>query len=1090
MSRNLLPELTGTNIPQAAPGQWKRLSAPEGLLQLEFGDIDDTAVRRRIQSIPNPWARMLLFKHAIQDERHPARFMVETELLDSFEYLWTRSTMEPAALEFERISLMSIPETGQHAGSPRAEGFARALVQLRPDEAAKFEFTLVRRQNQPLLASSPFTGLFSAEDAADAVGGRYFQFAQTGEHRPLRSRPPAFQRYMAEVVLPQLESAAPAAGRQSTHWTALRQVLGGWLARQASQAGLTRGAADNFRRAASGMNLEPIDVDFAGLLLFEQSRTATPARESPWAVKSRHTFEQMPVVLEPQEFDGLYFDGAPSVDLPADLATRPRDVLPGLGIQYPWVLPAEDWLTRKVLLFNEPLERDNLIGPDSYTWAGGQGDALSSFRITLPLTAAFFRYFDPDDVEGMLKISASPSRIEVRLQVPVGDGQSRVTVRRTYGEGDIIRGGPELAAWPAFVDPVWQHNVLFRMDATPATAQNFELRALETGGRVVDATPVRRTPLVHTYALDAAPRILEFRSRLEDHRSLGTLLPRLQPPEKPTGRKWSVGVDFGTSNTVVAVRADGDATPSMFGTSDLTLALTRLGESTAAHLDAYFLPDELPAAPFGTALVYLKALPGLSIEEEPLAARMSVPFHGHVYRDRDNAVAGDLKWSAQPQAFFRSAAFLRHVVAVVLAEAIRRGVKPADVRFTWAYPRAFTGEQRRQLQNLWDEVMTSFSELGLGRDSIEGWVDESQAGLRHFFNAGIVTTAGTSAAVLDIGGGTTDVASYGAGSVIAYDSVMLGGRNLTGPRLQKISGELDELNPFVAKFVAWAEANGLPEVQQEFVRAYLDSNQLHLAFSYLIQTDWFGQPQTRLFHATPEFQDFQRVVLYFFAGLFYYFGLSFRNHVADGGELPRTVVLAGNGSRYIDWLTGLHRDGERSLFRGVLGRIALRAACLEGGDPPRITVSEKPKEEVARGLVADVPPAEQVTERTTMTPVAGEAICFGQPPREFGASDRLADDDLLQADDINRMKWLGDVLEIERFHQALVAEVPALAPEGGAWQHAAQQYREWTSISAGDLRSAIAGRMLYLAQAEKGFAGSVFITGLAEMIERMLQRIR
>ena len=92
MSRNLLPRLrsapTPANIPEGAVGQWSEIQGPEELVKIDYEDPAGEELRTRIQSIPSPWARMLLFRAALEDPGHPARSLVENEILDAFEFVW------------------------------------------------------------------------------------------------------------------------------------------------------------------------------------------------------------------------------------------------------------------------------------------------------------------------------------------------------------------------------------------------------------------------------------------------------------------------------------------------------------------------------------------------------------------------------------------------------------------------------------------------------------------------------------------------------------------------------------------------------------------------------------------------------------------------------------------------------------------------------------------------------------------------------------------------------------------------------------------------------------------------------------------
>jgi hypothetical protein len=254
---------------------------------------------------------------------------------------------------------------------------------------------------------------------------------------------------------------------------------------------------------------------------------------------------------------------------------------------------------------------------------------------------------------------------------------------------------------------------------------------------------------------------------------------------------------------------------------------------------------------------------------------------------------------------------------------------------------------------------------------------------------------------------------------------------LTGARLQASDAE-QRGNTFVSQFVAWSRLHHLgdyPDVKRA-VDKYLSDRQDHLAFAYLLQSEWYRQ-HGRAFSGDPACHAFQGLVLYFFGALFYYTGLSLRGVAEQRGVdasalIPSVVTLAGNGSRYVDWLTDLRpvtisAPGAFEPFSQLLGRTLVAGMGLAGGSPgPRVTVTSQAKREVALGLVASVSPAKLNEAGAEARPAVGEHIhvvvsAHGET-KEYGSTSRLARDEPLQADRIATLRWHDGELEIERFH--------------------------------------------------------------------------
>lgn len=1134
MSRNLLPKLRSTptpaNIKPMPPGRWTRLDTPGELAKIEYDAGGDADLRTRIQSIPSPWARMLLFRAAFEDPKHPARKLAENELLDALEYTWSLGQLG-AQLAVEHVRVDDLRTAARATGSKRAEDFAAALVELLPDrrgdgrggdgaQPAMESITIAMAPNGPVFASSPYTLLFTAEDAAAVAPNSqgFFRVSGGTRARSLATRSEHFQRYVAQVILPQILIDRP--NDANVDWDFVQRYVKPWLEAEVqacvanarteiAKANLAIGPNTDWRAAAASLHLEAFDSQaIGGVMLYKQQPGAQLAR-SRWLLRSRQVgAAQAPLVVDRTAFDGRFYDNAPVVNLPADLKdVAQREVLPELGLRYPWVMPESDWLSDQLLLLNEPLALESVRGFDraSYRVHRPADDPVYAHpRMTLPLRGEFFRYFSPDDVERMLSVDVNANgsiTVTLRLEVGPADEEPReLIVKRTYTDAEIRKdAGPGIAIWPSFQHPKWQDYVVFRRDASRQVAAYYQLDGL-SAGKVLTSETEERTPTVRVSTFTQAPEVLELK-RVEGGigrgaRSVGVIIPRYKPAPAVSQARWAVGVDFGTSNTVVSVRADGMEAARLFDAKDLILPLTEPAPETSALMEAYFFPATISPQPFGTAVVHLKRLPTLDLAKDRVGLRVNVPFSGHVDSFDTNAVVGDLKWSAEPDAFFLSSSFLRHLLATLLAGAIKQGVDPSRITIAWAYPRAFTDTQRHQLEGLWENVVKQFAGVGFAPSAVHEAIDESRSVLRHFFNAEQITVHGELTMLVDVGGGTTDIAAYEGGRTLLLDSVLLGGRNLTGRRVQAAT-ERQLSNSFVEALVDWAKKHDLPEEpHRKAVQTYMEHKQVHLAFSYLVGTEWFRSHGMQF---TPEraFQGFQGAVLYFFGALFYYLGLSLRalprTDGGTGARLPQKVVLGGNGSRYLEWLTDLRPVKADDGFRQVLGALLAAGARVEGGGGngvTRIELSDTPKQEVARGLVAKVNLTSLREESAIEASVVGESVTLQSAgtgdAKTLTATDRVTNDELIMPERVGTLKWAAGETEIGRFHRALVAEAKRLVSRGRHWTELVRRYETFFA-AYGDkqVQEDAKGRLAYLAEAQRGFRGSLFVLEAGTVLDRL-----
>jgi hypothetical protein len=971
MSRNLLPPLRAENNIGLAkpPGAWQPFHEAWNLAK--HLHLPAEAARRgagtQITSIPSPWARMLLFRHALEDGlNHPLFMQVVSDVLDTLELTFFQGHLRGQCF-YRKVDLLQLDE--EHPSADPV--YLRALTTQVPlipvqqprlgqkDSTPLDAVTLIyygdSSESAKLVAlSSPFTLFVTPQDRPHDIEG-YFEYAAKPDalFRGLGSRDPGFVTYLDEKLLPQLRQQDRAMGGLLTY---LDQEL----------------TAFKGKKVPVSLEAVPYISGMGGTTLHKlgELRVTSPLSLRP----TRTITDRAPLVLTDNPPAQIYYNRVP---LPRPWILDPegeRGQLPGTHIRYPWIYPADDFL-EPVLVEMPDVLRNN------YRDRKAEADTA---RYLLPLKPSFFEFFRPEDVPGIVSISRNPyGVVTVQLDIPVQGtgGTAQVVVQKMYSpnENTVQLKGTYLSLWPNFQAKSWQDYYLLHFEHGRRAAESLTIEFMDGDGRVhppaerqtsgkttpgVDSVEREQNTLV--YHTPWVPEVL--RLVLAGEGGAGVILPKLE--DRNTGLQeqtsWRVGIDFGTSNTIIAMRGtSGTDSPGVIKLGDATrldlvgLPTPALEDRWETTLSYYFYPAMVEAGPFPSHIFWRtdtntnRDIPGI---------HANIPFSGALSSDTKNVLLPNLKWSDDPHANHLTRLFLRQVVMMVEAEALARHVSPRNVRYAWSYPMAFSEHKVNLFRKMWEVV--------LGRQGRSESRDESTCSLLFFQSHSDDFTPDAVAAkvTIDIGGGTSDIAAYADGGPLFRDSILFGGQDLTGSARQE--NEKSILNPFVKQLLSYAEAHGFR--QKDVIDRYSSS---HSKFNYLIRTEWFSEHQGDI-ASQPWFERFQIATFYFFSVILFYVGLQLRGAELSGERLPNIVYVGGNGSRFLDWLTSLTEwsAGEQRVFSKAFSKM-LQAGMATGETVTiEVRASGNPKHEVAVGLLQDgasfdleAPPAA----------VLGEEIRFG-----------------------------------------------------------------------------------------------------------------
>jgi hypothetical protein len=1054
--RPLLHPLTKSGLTNVKPGRWTSILSPAELENVAVTENADPGRRGRISSVPSPWARMQLFRDALVGESHPFRDEAVDDILDCLELVLFEPHLAGVELKPTSISLSTVLDEASAAREHGVMRFAEALKGLAPvvDHAAGAAGgehrlnTLVlvrngdRRDAPTLFATSPFTLFFTPATRGSLLPG-YFQrpTAERPAGRPLRVRPPALARYVETHLLGALTDAPSA---KAPELQALKRILELQVAeaREAwrGRPGTSRAAGDE------PLALERSPIEPTGDIALHRV-TEIPTDSALALVSPRPTaHRRRPLVLtnEASAAQRMYFPWlARPEGLVVDPARHEQGVLPGTSWKYEWIFPETQFLADRLIVLDHPLDAKHV----RFAKGDPADTARDAARVLLPLKSLFFDYFSPAEAAELLElkvVSRQGAALKVRATLTVPTKGGPVKVERTYANNH--ESNSQLHLWPGVdLGADWHDYYLFHYLAGDDPTGKFDLDIRGASGPA-SVRPLRRDENAVVYHADAAPERIHVRAKVqlfgESGVAEGVILPRLERAPTPNEPAWTVAIDFGTSNSVVAYHPDGGRPTAFTLEKAGRVPLTESGDEKGLvdfYLDSFFFPAALDGRPFGT-VIYRSNQPLSADDRQIPALAANIPFRGTIGGGggASNTLLGDLKWGGAGEDTSRlTTLFLHQILQLVYAEARARGVRTDDMEVRWSFPIAFSKGRQQATIGQWEELLTEFRDRRVPRARVPDamgapslhHLDESTAALYYFETDEIARGAfnqNTSAVKLtaDVGGGTSDVSAYAFGEIWFRNSFLLGGRDLIGegggiyPRIAALLGGTDGTRESVRRMLA-----GYPSD--------------HARFSFLVRQPWFEQQQAGLVHEG-WFRGVQASLLYFFGTVLFNIGLRLRRVMDDerakamGVEPPDMLFFGGNGSTYLNWLTNFrpwNRAGLREEFQRALQTLFEAGYGKPLADTLVIHTSSRPKQEVALGLLArtdlnrDSRDAQGRPKRPSPSdPPVGEDVRVRAPdgPRDVPATHQLRGQD---ARDLGALLYLKPYQEreIARFNTAFVA---------------------------------------------------------------------
>ncbi len=550
----------------------------------------------------------------------------------------------------------------------------------------------------------------------------------------------------------------------------------------------------------------------------------------------------------------------------------------------------------------------------------------------------------------LTNLSSSTARVELRISLASGKW---IRVFKDFPVADIIADErtPDVAVWPDFTHDLWKRYFYF---VTRDKERAVDLKPLEsdtTRGTEYDRWHSTTKPLTaFVGTIDGKSGLL----LLKRHDLQG--LPSTGPV-----KAWKVGIDFGSTHTRafyveipvgqqdqaveaarVATYEHGMIMPVEFGTLSQPVASCARPEPLQAKFIALEGQLDPPVRQeLKTLLMKPELNPGSPCPQDWLPREGYVYSHwlyeGHYDSDR---LRHELKWSAAANED-ELYAFLYCLVTMIEAEAFKKGARIASVRF--GYPSVLTPDLIEAQKTQWNAVAQK-TNVNVQTDGADGPLTEAVAVCNYLTFAKISDTS-LNAICLDVGGSTTDLAIWAGNELKFQESVKLAA-DFVGRFVQSEGGL-----PFRQWLVRTLRSHYYGPVQINLDQFANKPSGYSLMFSNILtylETRKTLEQLKRSIRAVDEGQGIVATITFLFSSLLYYAGmLARRSGLAEGtkpGQQALQIYFCGKGGTLIGWLEEEHyRELAFDMFTAGLGQRNVKV---------EVTLSAQPKEEVGRGLLA------------------------------------------------------------------------------------------------------------------------------------------
>lgn len=372
---------------------------------------------------------------------------------------------------------------------------------------------------------------------------------------------------------------------------------------------------------------------------------------------------------------------------------------------------------------------------------------------------------------------------------------------------------------------------------------------------------------------------------------------------EPSEKKFSYAIDLGTSNTYISRRESGRMTEPQQLKMDqqivnylhakeesvqkglISRIEGRIPEAFKTLVKTEFVPalidDKTYRFPIRTAL----CVTGDDTRKPVLFDNSNIAFFYEKFRGAGNqTVITNIKW-AEDEKNLR--VFIREILLLIKADILQENGVISGTEVIWFRPLSFKESIRRSFETIWKEEAKSILNLDSPDQQLKCYT-ESEAPY-YYFDKKSVFQSVESVAVMDIGGGSTDIVYYAMGKAQIANSVHFGCDVLWENGYNEYDNAKDN---GIFKHYKDTISFETPELKELYAAMLRSSNTstrdiINLWISNDKETDI--SKKLRADHIS--------TFVYHYTALVYYMASMFK---ANDLAYPRTIIFSGNGSKYID----------------------------------------------------------------------------------------------------------------------------------------------------------------------------------------------